>query len=262
MKKILALALLASVLAQPAFAAVQTKEVTYKDGKTELTGFLAWDDAVQGPRPGVLIIHQWMGLTDYEKGRAKQLAELGYTAFCADIYGAADMPKDMASAGASAGKYKGDRVLYRSRLQAALKTLKAQAEVDPKQTAAMGYCFGGTGALEMARMNADVLGVVVFHGGLDAGKAPTADKIKPRVLVLHGANDPYGTADVVNTLERELDKGQADWQLVKYSGAVHAFTQPGAGNDPSKGIAYNESADKRSWIAMKNFFNEIFAKQG
>ena len=259
MKKIPGLALLAILLAHSAVAAVQTKEITYKDGKTELKGFLAWDDAVTGARPGVLIIHQWMGLTDYEKGRAKQLAGLGYTAFAADIYGP-DAPKDMKEAGTAAGKYKGDRELYRQRLAAALKTLKAQEEVNPQQTAAIGYCFGGTGTLELARMNADLLGVVVFHGGLDKGKAATADKIKPRILILHGAADPYGPAAVVNDLEKELDGAKADWQVVKYSGAVHAFTQPEAGNDPSKGVAYNESADKRSWIAMKNFLAEIFAK--
>jgi len=259
MKKILSIALLAGLLAQSALAAVQTKEVTYKDGKTELKGFLAWDDAVQGARPGILVIHQWMGLTDYEKGRAKQLAGLGYTAFAADIYGP-DAPKDMKEAGAAAGKYKGDRELYRRRLAAALKTLKAQQEVNPQQTAAIGYCFGGMGSLELARMNADTLGVVCFHGALDKSKLDTADKIKARVLVLHGGSDPYGPAPVVNDLEKELDGAKADWQVVKYAGAVHAFTQPDAGNDPSKGVAYNESADKRSWIAMKDFFNEIFAK--
>ncbi len=170
MRKTLSLLVLAGALASLAQAAVQTKEITYKEGKTVLKGTLAWDDAISGPRPGILVIHQWMGLTDYEKGRAIQLAGLGYTAFAADIYGAADTPKDMASAGASAGKYKGDRALYRKRLAAGLDVLKKQAEVDPKRTAAIGYCFGGTGALEMARMNADVLGVVAFHGGLDAGK--------------------------------------------------------------------------------------------
>jgi dienelactone hydrolase len=258
MRKALSLLVLAGSLAGLAHAAVQTRDITYKEGKTELKGMLAWDDAVAGPRPGILVIHQWMGLTDYEKGRAKQLAGLGYTAFAADIYGAEDTPKDMKSAGASAGKYKGDRALYRKRLSAALAVLKKQAEVDPKRTAAIGYCFGGTGALEMARMNADVLGVVAFHGGLDAGKIEDVKEIKPKVLVLHGANDPYGPADVVNALEKELDAAHADWQVVKYSGAVHAFTQPEAGNDPSKGVAYNASADKRSWAAMQGFFNELF----
>ena len=136
---ILAAALGLGALAASTHATVQTKDITYKEGKTELKGMLAWDDAVSGPRPGILVVHQWMGLTDYEKGRAKQLAGLGYTAFAADIYGADDMPKDMKGAGAAAGKYKGDRALYRKRLSAGLAVLKKEASVDPKRTAAIGY---------------------------------------------------------------------------------------------------------------------------
>ena len=257
--KTLTLAALALSLAAVATAAIQTKEVTYKEGKTELKGTLAWDDAVKGPRPGILVVHQWMGLTDYEKGRAKQLAELGYTAFAADIYGP-DAPKDMAGAGAAAGKYKKDRALYRKRVQAGLDTLAKQDGVDKKNLAAIGYCFGGTGVLELARNGANVKGVVSFHGGLDSPAPADGKKIKGKVLVLHGADDPFVPKADIAALEAELKAAKVDYQFTFYSGAVHAFTQPMAGNDPSKGAAYNESADKRSWIAMKDFLSEIFSR--
>ena len=261
MSKILRLALLAGVLSSAAHAAIQTKEVSYKEGSTALKGTLAWDDAIQGPRPGILVVHQWMGLTDYEKGRAKQLAGLGYVAFAADVYGAADTPKDMASAGASAGKYKKDRALYRKRVNAGLKALSKQAGVDPKNLAAIGYCFGGTGVLELARSGANVKGIVSFHGGLDSPTPADGKNIKAKVLILHGADDPYVPKKDIAALEDELKAAKVDYQFTFYSGAVHAFTQPEAGNDNSKGAAYNESADKRSWIAMTNFLDEIFPKQ-
>ena len=261
MKKMLSLALLAGALSQAAFATVQTKDVVYKDGKTELKGFLAWDDSVTTPRPGILVIHQWMGLTDYEKGRAKQLAELGYVAFAADIYGAEDAPKDMAGAGAAAGKYKKDRALYRSRAKAGLKALSKQAGVDPKNLAAIGYCFGGTGVLELGRSGADVKGLVSFHGGLDSPTPADGKNIKGKVLILHGADDPYVPKADIAACEAELKAAKVDYQMTFYSGAVHAFTQPEAGNDNSKGAAYNEKADKRSWIALQDFLGEIFPKK-
>jgi dienelactone hydrolase len=242
-----------------AHAAVVTKEVRYKDGETELIGYLAYDDA-RKIAPGVLIVPQWMGLTDYEKGRARQLAELGYVAFCADVYGSGHLAIDTKEAGQWAGKFKGDRALFRSRLTAALVALRASPTVDPKQCAAIGYCFGGTGVLELARSGADVLGVVSFHGGLDSPTPADGKNVKAKVLVLHGADDPYVPKADIAAFEQELKSAGVDYQLVFYSGAVHAFTQPMAGNDPSKGAAYNEHADKRSWIAMKDFFHEIFGQ--
>lgn len=237
-------------------AGLQVKDVEYKEGKAKLRGFVAWDDSYQGKRPGVLIVHQWMGLTDYEKGRAKQLAQLGYVAFTADIYG--QLAKDQAEAGELAGRYKNDRALYLKRVEAGLGALKKQANVDSSKLAAMGYCFGGMGVLELARANAPVRGVVSFHGSLAAGSSPAKPGIKSKILALHGADDPFVSAKEVAGFEDELRAARADWQLVKYSGAVHAFTQPMAGNDPSKGAAYNHAADKRSWRAMQAFFEELF----
>jgi dienelactone hydrolase len=232
-------------------------DVDYADGKAPLQGYLAGAE-LKGKVPGVLIVHQWMGLGDYEKGRADQLAkELGVVAFAADIYGKGVRATDMKQAGALAGKFKGDRALYQQRVNAALAELKKQPNVDPKKVAVIGYCFGGMGALDQARLNAKVAGVVSFHGSLEA-LSPAAGSISPKILVLHGADDPYVNRDAVAGLEKELTAAKADYQVTLYSGAVHAFTQPMAGDDPSKGAAYNAAADKRSWAAMKAFFAEIF----
>jgi len=256
--KLLALGTAVVLAAAAAGAEVRTKTVEYSQGGTILEGFLAWDDGVRGSRPGVLVVHQWMGLTDYEKGRAQQLASLGYVAFAADVYGKGVRPKSQAEAGALAGKFKSDRNLLRERVSAGLAALRASGLVDPKRVAAIGYCFGGTSVLELARSGADVAGVVSFHGGLDSPDPSAGRNIKAKVLVLHGADDPYNSAKDVAAFQQELRSAGVDWQMVSYGGAVHSFTQKEAGNDPSRGAAYNEAADRRSWQAMKDFLAEIF----
>jgi dienelactone hydrolase len=250
--------LLALSCAMTVRAAIHTETVEYKQGDATLEGFVAYDDAIHGKRPGVLVVHQWMGLTDYEKHRAEMLARLGYVAFCADIYGKGVHPQNTAEAGAQAGKYKNDRQLLRARVNAGLDALRQQPLADPNRIAAIGYCFGGTTVLELARSGADIGGVVCFHGGLDAPNPDDGKNIKCKVLVCHGADDPFSSPQDIAALEDEMRKGGVDWQLIKYGGAVHSFTQPMAGNDNSKGAAYNEKADKRSWEAMKQFFAEIF----
>jgi dienelactone hydrolase len=257
MKKFLLIAMM-MMLAASIHATLQTKTVEYKQGDTTLEGFVAYDDAIKGTRPGILVVHQWMGLTDYEKKRAEMLAQLGYVAFCADIYGKGIRPQNTAEAGAQAGKYKSDRQLLRARVSAGLDALRQQPQVDPKRIAAVGYCFGGTTVLELARSGADIVGVVSFHGGLDAPDLADGKNIKCKVLVCHGADDPFSSPQDIAAFENEMRKGDVDWQLIKYGGAVHSFTQPMAGNDNSKGAAYNEKADKRSWEAMKQFLAEIF----
>ncbi len=254
----LAIMMAVALGASVASAGVRTKVVEYKQGNTALEGYLAWDDAVQGPRPGVLVVHQWMGLTDYERMRARELAGMGYVAFAVDIYGKGVRPKNTTEAGALAGKYKSDRTLLRERVNAGLAVLRGNEMVDPKRIAAIGYCFGGTTVLELARSGADIAGVVCFHGGLDAPDPTDGKNIKAKVLILHGADDPYSSPKDIAALQRELRDGGVDWQMVLYGGAVHAFTQKDAGNDPSKGVAYNAKADARSWQAMKDFFAEIF----
>jgi len=237
--------------------AIHEQPVEYKQGDTILEGHLVYDDAVQGKRPGVLIVHQWLGLTDYEKRRARMLAELGYIAFCADIYGKGVRPKDTKEAGAQAGKFKGDRALLRARVNAALDEFKKNDRVDPKHVAAIGYCFGGTTVIELARSGADVNGVVSFHGGLDSPTPADGKNIKGKLLILAGADDPFQKPEDLDAFEKEMRDSKADWQITFYGGAVHAFTQPDPGF-VNAGARYNEKADQRSWDAMKSFFAEIF----
>jgi dienelactone hydrolase len=250
--------LLALAFAGTVRAAIHTETVEYKRDGATLEGFVAYDAAVKGPRPGVLIVHQWLGLTDYEKHRAEMLAQLGYLAFCADIYGKSVRPQNTQEAGAQAGKFKNDRQLLRARVNAGLDALRRQPLVDPKRLAAIGYCFGGTTVIELARSGADVAGVVSFHGGLDSPTPADGRNIKCKVLVCHGADDPFEKPQDLAAFESEMRDSKVDWQLIKYGGAVHSFTQPMAGNDNSRGAAYNEKADKRSWEAMKQFLAEIF----
>ena len=255
------LALLAFALfAAPATAEVMTKTVVYRSGNAVFEGFVAWDSAVSNA-PGVLVVHQWMGLTDYEKGRCKQLAELGYVAFALDIYGVDNRPANQGEAGKMAGRFKNNRKLYRQRLRVGLDQLRAVAEVDKDRIAAIGYCFGGTGVLELARSGADIKGGVSFHGGLDSTNPTDGVNIKGKLLICHGADDPHVPASGIEAMKKEFNAAKVDWQMNYYSGAVHAFTQPMAGSDNSKGAAYNKEADHRSWTAMRSFFDEIFASQ-
>ncbi|HJV64160.1 MAG TPA: dienelactone hydrolase family protein [Geomonas sp.] len=260
MKRFL-LSLLFVLVAQSAQANVVTKTVLYRQGNTTLQGYLAYDDSVKEKRPGVLVFHEWMGLTPYEMRRAQQLASMGYVAFAADIYGKGVRPRTAELAAKEAAKYRGkDRTLLRARANAALDQLKKIPQVDPQRIAAIGYCFGGTAALELARSGADYLGTVSFHGGLDTPKPADARNIRGKVLVLHGADDPFEKPDQVAAFQNEMRAAKVDWQMNIYGGAVHGFTNPRNGNDNSKGAAYNEKADMRSWGAMLQFFDEIFAK--
>ena len=232
--------------------------LAYTDGATKLAGYVARPAMVNGKVPGVVVIHQWMGLTDHERRVSDDLAKLGYVALAADIYGEGVHPKDTAEAGKLAMTYKGDRALYRRRIAAALETLKAQKGVDASRLAVIGFCFGGTGALEAARAGLPVRGVVSFHGGLDVPAGYAAAPISAKVLVCHGADDPFVPAKDVATFQDEMRQAKADYVFVAYAGAVHAFTQKEAGNDNAKGAAYNEAAQRRSWQHMKDFFAEIF----
>jgi dienelactone hydrolase len=254
--------LLASMLAftgltQPVWAALKTQIVQYKQGDALLEGYLAYDDAFTGKRPGILVVHEWKGLNGYAKRRADMLAQLGYVAFAADIYGKGIRPQTVEEAGAMAGKFKADRALLRARVNAGLDVLKSQPNVEGSQLAAIGYCFGGTAVLELGRSGADVKGIVSFHGGLSSPTPQDAKNIKAKVLVLHGAADPSVKADEVAAFEKEMTDANVNYRLIKYPGAMHGFTNPDNKNVPP-GVLYNEAADKASWIEMQKFFKEIF----
>jgi len=256
MKKVFPI-LLATVCAIASQAKIVTKTIEYQQGATTLEGYLAYDDSFSGQRPGVLIVHQWLGLTDYEENRAVMLANLGYVAFCADIYGKGIRPQSIKDAGTEATKYKTDRALLRLRVNAGLDELKKCKLVDTKRVAAIGYCFGGTTVIELARSGAELNGIVSFHGGLDSPTPADGKNIKCKVLVCHGADDPFEKTEDLAAFEKEMRAAAVDWRLIKYGGAVHSFTQPMA-NDNPPGAKYNARADQRSWVDMKSFFAEIF----
>ncbi len=247
-------------LATNARAAVRTETVEYKQDGAVLEGYLAYDDAVKGARPGVLVVHEWWGINDYIKKRTEQLAQLGYIAFAADIYGKGIRAKTREEAMDLAGQFRSgtDRTLLRARAQAGLDVLKKYPLTDAKRVAAIGYCFGGTAVLELARSGAELTGVVSFHGRLDTPDRAEAKNIKGKVLVLTGADDPSVKPEQVFAFEDEMRKAGVDWYLVAYGNAVHSFTNPASGADNAKGAAYNEKADLRSWQAMRDFFGEIF----
>jgi dienelactone hydrolase len=240
------------------YAEIRTNDFEYRHNGVVLQGYFAYDDSIRGKRPGVLIIHEWTGLGDYVKGRARQLAAEGYVAFAMDMYGKGIRPTTAEEAGAQAGIYRSNHRLMRERAAVSLDQLKAHRLTDPARVAAIGYCFGGGAALELARSGADLSGVVSLHGNLDTPNPDDARNIKAKVLVLHGADDPFVPKKVVDAFQEEMRNAGVDWQLVLYGNAVHAFTNPDSGNDNSRGAAYNERADKRSYRAMIDFFNEIF----
>jgi dienelactone hydrolase len=238
-------------------AAIVEQPLEYKAGEILCEGWQAYDDAVSGKRPGVLIIHQWTGVSDHEKEAAHKLAGLGYNVLVADIYGQGIRPQPPA-AGKEAGKYKADRVLLRARANAALDVLARDTRTDASKLAATGYCFGGTAAIELARSGAKVLGIVSFHGGLDSPTPADGKNIKSQILALHGADDPFVPAKDIAAFTAEMKAHSVDWKIVNYPGAVHSFTHKAAGNDNSKGAAYNADADRDSWYQMEQFLKRLF----
>jgi len=235
---------------------IKTQMVEYKDGATTLEGYLAYDESLKTPRPGILVVHEWNGLGKYVMGRADQLAKLGYVAFAPDIYGKGVRPAGFEACMAESNKYKNNRALMRRRAKAGLEVLRGSDRVDPHSLAAIGYCFGGTVALELARSGAPLDGVISFHGGLDTPNLKDAKKIKGRVLVLQGGADDY-TLKQVPVIDKEMKAAKVDYKMVIYPGAKHGFTNP-ENKDLKSGVFYDAAADKGSWEEMKKFFGEIF----
>jgi len=244
-------------------AAIQTQEISYKDADgNPLIGYHAYDDALPGKRPGVVVVHEWWGLNDYSKRRARDLAALGYSALAIDMYGAGKHtphPKDamafMQAALADAGA-------AQARFIAGLDLLKAQPQTDAAQLAAIGYCFGGKVVLDMARQGLPLAGVVSFHGALATATPATPGSVKAKILVEHGAADSMVSADDVAALTREMVKAGADFQLVSLPGAKHGFSNPDADayQDQGLDIGYQQAADQRSWADMQAFFKALFKR--
>ncbi len=235
----------------------QLKPINYIDENQRLEGLLAEPKKEIANGNAVLLLPAWMGIDNNARENAMELAKLGYTVFIADIYGIDKRPTNPAEAGQIAGIFKKDFKLYQKRIQLALNQLVANG-ANPDKIAVIGYCFGGTGAIEAARSNMKVKGVVSFHGGLGRVASRIIEPINPKVLVLHGADDFYVSETEIKAFQDEMRSAKADWQMVFYANSVHAFTHKDAGNDNNKGVAYNEKAAKRSWTAMLDFFKEIF----
>ncbi len=246
-------------LSQAAFAKLVTQTVEYRHNDTVMKGYLAYDDAIKGKRPGMLVVHEWWGLNEFAKEQADKLAQMGYVALAVDMYGQGKMTQDREEASKLASQVRGTP-LMRARAKAGLEVLKKQKLVDPTRLAAIGFCFGGTTVLELAYSGADVKGVVSFHGGLTAPKAEDLKNLKAGILVLHGADDPLVKPEEIKAFQEAMRQAGADWQMIYYGDAVHSFTNPKAGSDKSKGAAYDARAAARSWQQMQVFLKEIFAK--
>lgn len=235
---------------------IHTEAVDYKHGEVELQGFLAYDKSVKGKRPGVLIVHEWKGLGDYAKERAKQIARLGYVAFAVDMYGKGVFAKDHAEAGKLAGAFFKDRELMRGRAKAGYDVLAKHELCDATKIAAMGYCFGGTTVLEMGRAGFEVRAVGSFHGNLSTPTPAESGKVKAEVAVFHGADDKH--VGDVEAFKKEMADAKVDLKFHAFEGAVHSFTVKEAGDDASKGSAYNEKADKESWDLWVKYLEAAF----
>lgn len=251
--------LIYGILLITSLAFAQLKPVQYKDGNQILNGFTIAPVKKSIQKPGILILPAWMGIDKLSKDTAENLSKLGYYAFVADIYGEGNYPKDFAQAGKNAGFYKTNYKEYQKRITLALEQL-VLAGANPENIVVIGYCFGGTGALEAARAKMNIKGVVSFHGGLGKDTTRPAEPMSPKVLVCHGADDPYVPAAEITAFQQEMRDAKADWQMIYYANAVHSFTNPESGTDNSKGAAYNEKAAKRSWEHFRLFLDEVLKK--
>jgi len=265
MLKIFGAALLALSFGIPAHAAIKEEPVTYKDGETTMKGFIVYDDAAKGKRPGIVMVHEWWGITKHVHNEARKLAQQGYTAFIADMYGdakTADNPKD---AGALSGGVMKNPKAMESRFNAARDNLAKHASVDASRIGAVGYCFGGAVVINMARSGADLAGVAGFHASLGLNTpAPAPGSVKAKVLVLNGADDPFVKPEQYATLKKEMEAAKADYRVIAYPGAVHAFTNPEAteaGKKFNLPLKYDPKADKESKAEASKFFAGVFGKK-
>jgi len=255
---------LVALFATPAWAAVKGEEVQYRDGNVVMKGYLAYDDAIKGKRPGVIVVHEWWGHNEYTRKRARMLAELGYTALAVDMYGEGKTADHPDTAGKFSGEVRKNMALMTARFNAARQVLIKHKTVDAERVAAIGYCFGGSVVLEMARQGADLAGGVSFHGNLQTEHPAKPGKVKAQLLVLNGGDDPFVSAESIAAFKKEMEAARAKYRFVSYPGAKHAFTNPdadGYGKKFNLPLAYNAVADKESWDQMKVFLAGAFKKK-
>ena len=239
-------------------AKVQTKRVPYTHGEVQLIGHLAWDDAIKGKRPGVLIVHEWWGLNDYARKRAEQLASMGYVAFAVDMYGKGKVTTHPDQASTWMKETTANIKSWQARAMEGLKILQSHDLIDADRIAAIGYCFGGATVTQLAYSGASVKGIVSFHGSLPLPDPTQVTRTKAKILIAHGNADPFLTEDHIKTFRSTLDKAGLDWQMIVYAGARHSFTNPGADQFGMDALKYNKEADQRSWHHMQLFFDELF----
>ncbi len=265
MKNTLHAVVIMCLLSAPAWAEVVGQEVEYRSGETVMKGYLAYDDVVKEARPGILVVHEWWGHNDYARSRARQLAELGYTAMAIDMYGDGKQAAHPKDAGKFAGEVKSNMPEAEARFKAALQLLREQPTVAGDQIGAIGYCFGGGIVLEMARRGVDLDAVASFHGSLASDSVVEKGAVKARILVANGADDPFVKPEHIAAFRSQMDAAGVSYTVLNYPGAKHSFTNPDAdkfGEQFGLPLAYNEEADKASWEAMQRLFKLVFAKFG
>ena len=242
-------------------AKVVTETVSYQQGDVPLQGYLAYDDGIEGKRPGVMVVHEWWGLNDYARSRARQLAQLGYVAFAVDMYGKGKVTEHSQQAAEWSKQVSANIDAWRNRALAGLAVLKGHPRADAARIAAIGYCFGGSTVQQLAYGGADIRGVVSFHGSLVMPPDDLTGGIPAKMLILHGAADPLTDLKTIPGYIKAMEKTGIDWHMVIYGGARHSFTNPAADKEGMEALGYSASADQRSWKHMQMFFDEIFGEK-
>ncbi len=247
-----------------AHAEIKGEEVEYKANGTTLKGYLAYDDSINGKRPGILVVHEWWGHNEYARKRADMLAELGYTALAVDMYGEGKNTKHAEDAKKFMTDVMSNMEVAQKRFGAAMDFLKAQPSVEPDKMAAIGYCFGGGVVLYMASVGEDLDGVVSFHGSLGAAAKPEPGTVKAKILVFTGGDDPFVPKEQVDAFREQMDEGNVDYRVVVYPGVRHSFTNPEAdeyGKNNDLPLVYDKVADEKSWSEMKEFLKSVFQSE-
>ena len=249
------------LLSNSVYAKLHKETIEYKDGDVSLKGYLFWEDSFEGKRPGVMVVHEWWGLNDYAKLRAEMLAEMGYVAFAADMYGDARVTRHADDAKGWMQQITSNIEAWQRRALIGLELLKQHPNVDGNKLAAIGYCFGGATVLQMAYAGAPLLGVASFHGSLPSATAEQAAKIQSRILIAHGDSDGFVPAERITDFKKALSQANVTWEMTSYGGAKHSFTNPYSDGYGIDGLEYHETADRSSWLRLLRFFEELFGEE-